>query len=138
MRPCFLRESKQMNEPYDYLERISMFSARMCVCVCRGEGLKNSLVVSMNLEDTVKSLWQSQQLEFSEQAECYGGESCTQRKSCGDLQRVPFKSSTKYQSEYICDEIVWGQRKATEKDQEEQLSETGIVHLQTSLRGRTS
>ena len=106
MRPCFLRESKQMNEPYDYLERISMFSARMCVCVCRGEGLKNSLVVSMNLEDTVKSLWQSQQLEFSEQAECYGGESCTLRKSCGDLQRVPFKSSTKYQSEYICDEIV--------------------------------
>ena len=36
MRPCFLRESKQMNEPYDYLERISMFSARMCVCVCVG------------------------------------------------------------------------------------------------------
>ena len=32
------------------------------MCVCRGEGLKNSLVVSLNLEDTVKSLWQSQQL----------------------------------------------------------------------------
>ena len=37
-------------------------SVQGCVCVCRGEGLKNSLVVSLNLEDTVKSLWQSQQL----------------------------------------------------------------------------
>ena len=66
-----------------------------------GGGLKNSQVVSLNLEDTVKSLWQSQQLEFSEQAECYGGKSCAQRKSCGDLQKVPCKSSTKYQSAYI-------------------------------------
>ena len=41
-----------MNKPYDYLERISMCSARMW----QG-GLKRSLVVSLSLEDTVKSLW---------------------------------------------------------------------------------
>lgn len=55
-------EKGNMNKPYNYLERISMCSARMW----QG-GLKRTLVVSLSLEDTVKSLWRSQQLEFAGQ-----------------------------------------------------------------------
>lgn len=83
-----------------------------------------------------KSLWRSQQLEFSEQGRVLCRRKLHRERKLWRSTEGSFKSSTKYWSAKVCEETAWGQEKSTEKDQEEQSSEA-VVHHYTSLSGKT-